>query len=627
MPSAMPLPDALRDFTVMPPLRVDLSITEQVFEGRIYYVVKDPVSLQYFRLTSEDYSLAKLFDGKRTFAQIRASYLDAFPHIRLDLNAEEIFNRISRFANDMASAQLVAVEGRRLRKRYKAMRSRKESKPWLYDFVNHIFFSRFSLFDPDELFGKMARPLWWIWTATTFWIAVAMIATATAVFVLNFSHAEAMLGYLFSIRNLALIWFATIVIKSIHELGHGLTCKHFGGEVHEVGVMILVFTPYFFVNVTDSWVMPNRKHRILVSAAGIYVELIIAALATFAWSITQPGTLQQFFYIVIVIASISTLLFNANPLMRFDGYYIMTDLMEVPNLQSKSRALIGRQLRELLLGKSEASSTAEQMALPKSRFWLFYTYAVLSWVYGYFVIYKLARFMAPHLAPFGLEGLANWFSAAALIAWVGVPIRDFVKNLKLGRSDLKPGGSGRRLCLVGASALCAVAALACIPRPMEIYRSLAVVPSEPELVRAAVSGIVREVYVKEGDTVEAGGAIALLENRAIERNFEIRKERNAINRTRRGLAVSPGRSDQEVSPSAVPQEEGGEAHAGRDRHNLVLCSQRGGRVLSRDLNTRLGTLLQRGDVFCEVAPSPRCNSRFRFRSTRSPMSKRGRQSL
>jgi hypothetical protein len=169
----------------------------------------------------------------------------------------------------------------------------------------------------------------------------------------NYNHLAAALGNLFSFQNVLLMWLTTFVIKSIHELGHGLTCKHFGGEVHEIGVMALVFTPYFFVNVSDSWVMPNRMHRMLVSAAGIYVELIFAAFATFFWAIVQPGLLKDFLFNIIFIASVSTLIFNANPLMRFDGYYIMTDLIEVPNLQSKSRALIQHQVNRLLFGSSK----------------------------------------------------------------------------------------------------------------------------------------------------------------------------------------------------------------------------------------------------------------------------------
>jgi putative peptide zinc metalloprotease protein len=341
---------AKQDQTVIPPLRGDLVVTQQKFEARTYYVIKDPISLQYFRLTAEDYYLATLFDGKRTFREVREAYIERFPYLRLEYSAEEIDQRILRFANDLALLQFLSVQGMRLKQRLDASKQAKKKKGSFYNAVNKVFFSRFSIYDPDRLFARMARPIWWIWTKTALWISTALVAAAIFVFIRNYDSGAAMMSQFFSFNNLALIWVTTIIIKSIHEFGHGLTCKHFGGEVHEVGVMLLVFTPYFFVNVSDSWVMPKRRHRILISAAGIYVELVLAALATFLWAVVQPGQFQQLLYNVMVIASISTIIFNANPLMRFDGYYILTDLIEVPNLQGKSRAFIGHKVKQLLFG-------------------------------------------------------------------------------------------------------------------------------------------------------------------------------------------------------------------------------------------------------------------------------------
>ena len=150
----------------------------------------------------------------------------------------------------------------------------------------------------------MAKPFWWIWTKTAMWISIALIALATIVFIRHAEGLDQALANLFHWENLALMWVTTIVLKSVHELGHGLTCKHFGGEVHEVGFMSLVFTPYFFVNVTDSWVMPDRKHRMLVSAAGIYVELIFAAFAVFLWAVIQPGWFKDFLFNIIIICGL-----------------------------------------------------------------------------------------------------------------------------------------------------------------------------------------------------------------------------------------------------------------------------------------------------------------------------------
>src|SRR6185436_5103880 len=232
------------------------------------------------------------------------------------------------------------------------------------------------------------------------------------------------------------------------ELGHGLTCKHFGGEVHEVGLMTMVFTPYFFVNVSDAWTMPDRRHRMLISFAGIYVELVFAALAAFLWVFVQPGWFKDFLFNIIVIASVSTILFNANPLMRFDGYYIMIDLIETPNLQQKSRALIQHKVTQWLFGSSNKTDILSRMPLPRKRLPLFYSYAVLSWLYGYYVIYSLIRWMRPHLEPLGIEALSDWFAFLALTGWVVVPLWQFVKQLNLTKEDLKPGGRWRRIAKV-----------------------------------------------------------------------------------------------------------------------------------------------------------------------------------
>src|SRR5215212_1508005 len=202
--------------------------------------------------------------------------------------------------------------------------------------------------------------------------------------------------------------------------------------------------------------------------------MIFAALAVFLWAVVQPGWFHNFLFNVIIICSVSTVMFNANPLMRFDGYYIMTDLIEVPNLQGKSRALIQHQFTRLLFGASAKEGALARLPLPKKRFWLFYTYAILSWVYGYWVIYKLIVFMKPHLAPLGLEGLSNWFAALALTSWVLLPIVGFFKGMELTRNDWKPHGRLRKLSVIGAVAIGIFGAACFLPVELKIKRVSAV---------------------------------------------------------------------------------------------------------------------------------------------------------
>jgi putative peptide zinc metalloprotease protein len=597
-------PPPLAASVVVPPLRADLIIIKQFYEGRTYYVVKDPISLQYFRLTAEDYFLATLFDGRRDLRQVREAYVGRFPHLRLDFSDEEIDERVSRFANDLGLLQFLSVQGAQLKPRYEAMKqSKKHGKGGFYKLVNNMFFARWSIYDPDRLFARLAKPIWWIWTTQSLWISICMVIAAALVVYQKYDATGAMMSRFFSLNNIALIWVTTIIIKSIHELGHGLTCKHFGGEVHEVGVMLLVFTPYFFVNVSDSWVLPDRNKRILISAAGIYVELVLASLATFLWAVVQPGALQQILWNIMVIASISTLIFNANPLMRFDGYYIMTDWIEVPNLCVKSRAFIGYQVKRLIFGGDYEDASMARLPLPQRRFGLFYFYAVASYLYGYFVIYKLARYMAPHLAPFGLQKFATWFSVTALTAWVVMPFWSFMKSLQLTRADWRPGGRLRRLGIVGGGALAIFVILCFLPRELVIKRNVAVELASPEAIRPDFEGFIEQIFVKEGDKVPPGGALARLSNRELDQDLVQAKSQLAVAQAAVERALAEDKPAEQVeAQDIVARMEARVADAQRSVDKLTLRTALGGTVLTHDLELLLHRQIHINEVFCEVAP-------------------------
>jgi len=588
---------------VLPALRTDLLVNQQMFEGRSYYVVKDPISLQYFRMTAEDYFLATLFDGKRTFGQIRELYVERYPHVRLDYTPEELNERVLRFANDLALLQFLSVQGQRLKARWEQAKTAKKKKKGLYTLANSLFFFRKSLFDPDKLFAKMAKPLWWIWTPTTAWISAVIIALGAIVFIAKADRVGEAIANLFSIQNIALMWVTMFVIKAIHELGHGLTCKHYGGEVHEIGAMMLVFTPYFFVNVSDSWTMPKRRHRVLVSFAGIYVELIFAAFATFLWAIVQPGAFKDFLFNFIFLASVSTIIFNANPLMRFDGYYIMMDLLEVPNLQAKSRALITHHVKHLIFGAKSADPVLQRMPLPKKRLWLFYTYAILSWVYGYWVIYSLIVFMKPHLEPFGLGGLANWFSAIALTSWVVLPFIGFFKSLEFKREDWNAGGRLRRLGSVAGVLLAAFAVLCFLPWPLTIKRAGTVELAEPQQVRPEVSGFIQQILVHEGERVKTGMALAKLENREIVQNRTEATSRLRVAEANMQRALGEGKpAEYKQAETLRAAMETKFKDADRDVRNLTVTASADGTVLTPSLDRIKGKLIKSGELLCEIAP-------------------------
>src|SRR5207247_8291332 len=189
--------------------------------------------------------------------------------------------------------------------------------------VTNIFYIKVPAFDPDKLLGKMLPWLRWVFTT---WFLFASVGVMLAAMMLVATHFTTFRDKLpsyhefFSFKTVFYLWFALGAVKIIHEFGHGLSCKSFGGEVHEMGLLFLVFSPCLYCNVSDAWTLPSKWKRIIISAAGIYVELIIAAVATFVWWNTPSHPfVNNLSLSLMVVCSVSTIVFNANPLVRYDG--------------------------------------------------------------------------------------------------------------------------------------------------------------------------------------------------------------------------------------------------------------------------------------------------------------------
>ena len=193
----------------------------------------------------------------------------------------------------------------------------------------------------------------------------------------------------FSIHNAFLLAVVLGVTKVMHEFGHGLSCKHFGGECHEMGVMILVLTPCLYCNVSDSWMLPSKWQRAAIGAAGIYVEVVLASICTFLWWFSEPGLFHNLCLNVMFISSVSTIIFNANPLLRYDGYYILADLMEIPNLRQKATTILSRKLGEWCLGMEPP----EDPFLPQRNQVFFALYSVAAAAYRWLVTFSICWFL------------------------------------------------------------------------------------------------------------------------------------------------------------------------------------------------------------------------------------------
>jgi putative peptide zinc metalloprotease protein len=304
------------------------------------------------------------------------------------------------------------------------------------------------------------------------------------------------------------VWLAVVMAltKVFHEFGHGLACKRFGGQCHEMGVMLLVLTPCLYVNVSDSWLLPSKWKRAFIAAAGMYVELVLAAIAVFVWWFSRPGMVNQLALNVIFVSSVTTLLFNANPLLRYDGYYILSDLLEIPNLRSKATAMLQRTCGRWFLG----IESRHDPFLPVQRKWIFLTYSLAAVAYRWLITISIFWFVYLVLEPYGLKVLGQLLALSAVYGLVGVPLKQLFKFFSVpGR--WRTVKSARVAMSVMLLAL-VLGAIGLIPIPHHVYCSFYVQPENASNVFVAVPGTLVEIHTRENAFVRAGEPLVTLQS-------------------------------------------------------------------------------------------------------------------
>ena len=295
-------------------------------------------------------------------------------------------------------------------------------------------------------------------------------------------------------------------VKVLHEFGHGLSCKKFGGECHEMGAMLLVFTPCLYCNVSDSWMLPNKWQRVFIGAAGMYVELILASIATFLWWFSEDGMFHFLCLSVMFICSVSTVVFNGNPLLRFDGYYIIMDILEIPNLRQKASEILKRWFQKNCLGLE----LQDNPFLPQGNRVLFAAYTIASFIYRWVVAFGIIMFLNQVLKPYGLQSLGRTFAIAGVAGMVVPAFFGIYKFLKTpGRaSKMKRGNILTSLAV--ASAI--LAFIAFFPLPFYVYCPTEIQPSNAVDVRTLVGGDLVRWHRQPMDHVARGDVICELEN-------------------------------------------------------------------------------------------------------------------
>ncbi len=501
------------------PLRTrdDLVGERIVYRGVGWQVVKDPCSLRYYRLQPEQYSVLRLLDGQRSLEDVRDELQREHPTVHVSLQDVQVL------VMDLHEKRLVTSE--RLGQGESLIRQRHEQfwkKFW--QTVRNPLYLRLPGWDPDRLLTRMLPCVRWALHPWAVGAALLFIAASWVFLAVRFDDVRQRLPefqQFFAWPNLLYLWLTLAGTKVLHEFGHGLVCKHFGRECHSMGVMLLVFSPTLYCDVTDEWMLKPKWPRIAIGAAGMYVEVVLAAVAIFAWWQLQPGLLQHLCLNVFFVSTVTTVIFNANPLLRFDGYYMLADFLEIPNLQAKASRLLQKMFAWWCLG----IDLRDDAFMPTSGRGWFILYAVAAAAYRCVVLFGIALFLYTVLKPYRLESIGvalGFVSIGSVLLNLGWNV---VRILRMPRTEPM---SRRKLTVSLALGAALLGAALFVPVPWYLEAPFYVEPEHVQHVYTTVPGLLRQTARGPGQQVAAGELIAVLENPELEdRVFDLQVEEQA----------------------------------------------------------------------------------------------------
>jgi putative peptide zinc metalloprotease protein len=573
-----------------PRLRPHVQITRQHYRGRRWHVVHDPTSNQFYPLNPIAHDFVGMLDGNRDVETAWNASLQKFG------DAAPTQNEIIQLIGQLYQSNLLSVdtspETEQLLRRGRERLKRKAAAQ-----VIGIMYLKIRAFNPDRILTAcepVLRPILNRWGFLAWCVllvcALYNLVPHWSVLTLQFSENR-----IFDPEFLWLVPAAYVVTKAIHEFGHGVICKRFGGQVPEFGFMMLVMFPSPYVDASAAWAFPNKWQRIAVGAGGMMFELFVAALASFAWvwSVNQNqdnSILARLAFNVMLSSGVATVLFNANPLMRFDGYYILADLLEVPNLAQRSN----KTLLQFVQRHIYRVKNLQPPATDKGERSILYAYGILAGAYRIFLFFSITLFILGQFFALGLV-LAIWTAAAWFILPVGKMVHWLATSAQLSEHRLRGV-----LTTVGLIAFFGVV-LGVIPLPDRRHGTGVVETSVRDSLFFGTDGFVVQVHKRPGERVAAGEAIATLENRELterQRSMQsqlaeyIVAERDAINR---GDPATVSIAEDRIRIARENLDE-----VNRRLGLLVVRAPHDGRVAGNDPANRLGGFAKRGEAVCDV---------------------------
>jgi len=487
-----------------PDLRPGVDIREHRYRGQAVYVIADAASSRSHKFSNIAHHLVRLMNGKRSVEELWQLTEDKFGDDAP--TQDEVIELLSHLHEADLLQTDVSPDLQELFSRYQKQRS----NDWKQRFANPLSL-RFALFDPAAFLNRTLKYVEPVFSAAGFLVWLATVLSAVVLTLLHWPElTAASLDEIVTPGNIVLVWFCYPLVKLLHELGHAYTARRWGCEVHEMGVMFLVLIPLPYVDASSSAALADKRGRMLIAGMGIMTELAIASVALFIWLLIEPGTVRTLAYSIMLISGISTLFFNGNPLLRFDGYFVLADALEIPNLSSRSQGYLGYLIERYMFKidglKSPAMSGDE-------RIWLI-AYGVSAFVFRYIVMVGIIFYIADKFFVFGLL-LAVWAVVAHGLMPLGRRVGYLLASPRLAQQR------NRALGISLTAVLAFTILLFAVPVPLAtITEGVVWTPDESE-VRAEADAFVTTLVADPNSAVTAGEVLLITEDPELGANVAI----------------------------------------------------------------------------------------------------------
>jgi len=477
-------------------LNPDLETSRHLFRGEAAYVIRNPLTLQSHLFGASDYQLLVRIRAERSLGEI---FEELVEDEVLGQEREEHFYQFVLGLHRLGFLQLPISDEKVLYRRHEANQKAKGMQR-----LTSVFFMQVPLLNPDALLDRtrvIGRVLFsrWFFGLWAFLVGLGLVLAFQ-------NRAELMqpLNQIAATGNLTMLFSVLLVLKILHEFGHAYACKAFGGQVTEMGVYLVIFTPCAYVDTSSSWSFPRKRDRLLVCLGGMYVELFFAALGMLLWAATPPGFLHNLAYNVAFLASVVTVGFNINPLMRFDGYYALSDMLEVPNLRARASERLSKLLKRLFLGLEDdrKRETFGMRAFLAS-------FGVASAIYKITLVLGISAVIA-----------TKYFAAGLFLAglYVGMEVfRVLKRGIALFFTSHETASVRVRAAFLGVLFLVLLPVGLCtLPIPTQVVAPAVLSAEREDVIRAERSGFLENIFAEAAHEVERGDALLVLADSDVE---------------------------------------------------------------------------------------------------------------